>query len=106
MSKPLYRISWSTQKVETATLLDEHNMNEGASVETWLCRDSNGRKFTCSKFDWQLSEIEAWKEYEKELEENERGVLAELLAAQKNYEEAVSDLLYAQQKVLSLTAKQ
>lgn len=104
--KKLYRINWSTESIETATLLDEHNLNEGASVETWLCKDSNGRKFTCSKFDYQFSELAAWQEYKAELEENERGVFMELLEAQKNYGKATNMLFAAKQKVLELTAEQ
>ena len=103
--KKLYRINWSTESVETATLLDEHNMNDGASVETWLCKDSNGRRFTCSKFDWQLSELAAWQEYEAELDENCKAVFQALLDAEKNHELACTAHLNARQRVLELTAK-
>ena len=102
MNKTLYRVNWSTEKTETAVLLDENNLNEGAERETWLCRDSNGRKFTCSKFAWQFSELAAWQEYEAELEENKSGVFANLLDVQNCYKEATNALLSAKQKVQNL----
>jgi thioesterase domain-containing protein len=98
----LYRISWTTKDIETAVLLDGNNMNDGASVETWLCKDSNGRKFTCSKFDWQFSELAAWQEYEAEMEETVSAEFAEMLKAQKSYQQACDDHLAAKQKVLEL----
>lgn len=106
--KKLYRVNWSTLKTETATLLDEHNMNEGASVETWLCKDSNGRKFTCAKFDcgWQFSELAAWHEFEAEMDQSIKGSFVELLKMQKEHEEAINIHLAAKQKILDLTAAQ
>jgi len=104
MSKQLYSVNWTALKIETATLLDEHNMNEGASVETWLCKDSNGRKFTCSKFDcgWQFSELAAWHDFEAEIDQSIKSSFAELLKMQKQYEEAVNIHLAVKQKILDL----
>ena len=101
--KKLYRVNWSTFETETATLLDEHNMNEGASVETWLCKDSNGRKFTCSKFDWQFSELAAWQEFEVEMSGSVSAGWLELAKMRKEQEKAVNILFVAQQKILALT---
>lgn len=103
--KTIYTVNWSTLEIETAKLLDEHNMNDGASVETWLCRDSNGRKFTCSKDSYQFSELEAWQEFEAEVEESVKGHFVELLEAQKNYEKEQDRHLTAKQKILELSAK-
>ena len=106
LNKPLYRISWSTQEVETATLLDEHNMNDGASRETWLCKDSNGRKFTCSKGSWNFTEKAAWEEYSYDMENHADSLYIELRKAQGEYEKATNESLRAKQKVLELTAAQ
>jgi len=102
MNKTLYQVNWSTEEIETAVLLDENNLNEGALRETWLCIDSSGRKFSCSKGSWQFSELAAWQEYQAELEENERAVFEALLDAQNCYEEATNALLSAKQKVQNL----
>lgn len=106
--KTLYRVNWSTLETETATLLDEHNINEGASAETWLCKDSNGRKFTCSKFDcgWQFSELAAWQEFEVEMSGSISTGWLELTKIQKELEKAEIILFAAQKKILDLTAAQ
>jgi hypothetical protein len=105
MSKPLYRISWSTQEVETATLLDEHNMNEGASRETWLCKDSNGREFTCTKGMYKLSELEAWQEYEKELDATCKYEAAEISKLEIQYEQTMNAHMKVRKMISSLTAE-
>lgn len=104
--KKLYGVNWSTFETETATLLDEHNMNEGASVETWLCEDSGGRRFTCSKFDWQFSELAAWQEFEVEMSGSISTGWLELTKIQKELEKAEIILFAAQKKILDLTAAQ
>lgn len=103
--KTLYRINWQTKDIETATLLDEHNINEGASRETWLCKDSNGRKFTCSKNYYKLSELEAWQEYEQELAETCESESAEIAKLEFEHEKTMNDHTRAKKKILSLTGK-
>lgn len=106
--KTLYSVNWDTLEIETAVLLDEHNMNDGASVETWLCKGKNGRKFTCSKFDlgWRFSELEAWQEFEAEMGSTVESGWRELEKMQKAQEEAEKILATAQQKISELTTKQ
>lgn len=103
--KTIYSVNWNTLETETAVLLDEHNINDGASVETWLCKDKNGRLFTCSKNSYQFSELEAWREFKAELDESVKGHYAELLQARNNYEKEADRLLKAEQKVLELWVK-
>lgn len=100
--KTIYRVNWSTISIEKATLLNEHNLCNGASVETWLCKDSNGQKFVCSKFNWQLSELAAWQEFEAEMDESIANNHAALLEFQKQHEEAVKIHLNAKQKIKKL----
>lgn len=104
--KKLYRISWATKDIETASLIDEHNMCDGATKETWLCKDSNGRKFSCSKGQWQFSELEAWKEYEDDLNNSCMNSFAALIAARNEHEKAINEHLRAKQKVLELASKE
>lgn len=55
--------------LEIVTLLDEHNMCDGATVETHLCRGKGGRKFVCAKGHHRATEREAWAEYAIDLVE-------------------------------------
>lgn len=105
--KTLYRVNWSTKDIETAKLIDEHNLNDGASVETWLCKDKNGRKFTCSKFDlgYRFSELEAWQVFEEEMRESVKSSEKYLQEMQKELEEAKQMHSTAKQKVSELSAK-
>jgi len=102
--KKLYCVNWSTFEIETATLLDEHHINDGASVETWLCKDSKGRKFTCSKFGcgWRFSELAAWLAYEQLLEEQKELSFKSLLKTIQEYQDGVSAHLHAKQKIIEL----
>lgn len=104
--KKLYRISWETKSIETATLIDEHNMNPGATEETWLCKDDKDRRFTCAKGSYEFSELDAWCEYKKELEEGLKQQRLALIDAQKDYEENFNLLLMAQQKIVDHLQKQ
>lgn len=106
MSEKIYRINWSTREIETATLLDRRYMNEGASVESWLCKDSSGRRFTCSKGSWHFSEKAAWEEYSYDVENSAESMFLELKKVGKEYERLTNESLRAKQKVLSLTTKQ
>lgn len=105
--KTIYSVNWNTFETETAVLLDEHNMNDGASVETWLCKDKNGRKFICSKFDmgWRFSELEAWQVFEEEMRESVKSSEKYLQKVQEELERAKQIHLMAKQKVSELSAK-
>lgn len=56
--------------LETVQLIDEHNLNEGATIESYLCLDGNGKQFTCAKDMYFHTEREAWEDYLKELKES------------------------------------
>lgn len=55
--------------LEIVTLLDEHNMCDGATEETYLVRGKGGRKSSCSKDDYFTTEKAAWTEYATQLRE-------------------------------------
>ena len=100
--KKIYTVDWGTQKIKTATLIIENNLNPGATRETWLCEESNGRKFTCSKDCYQFSELEAWQEYEEPIEGCGEDLLAEIAKLQKEYKELQREHSQVRQKIANL----
>ena len=67
MSTKLYLV-WGG-KLETVTLLDDHYLCDGAISETYLIKDRDGRKASCSKDMYLKSPIEAWQHYADDLED-------------------------------------
>jgi hypothetical protein len=100
--KTIYRINWSTKAIETAKLLDENHLCDGATRETWLCRDSSGQKFVTSKGTWHFSEKAAWEEYSYDLENSLPLMLEQIEKAQKEYSDQQNELTRAKQKVKEL----
>jgi hypothetical protein len=98
----IYRVNWDTQKTEIAILLDAHHLNEGATQETWLCRDFRGQQFTCDKYSWQFTEISAWEEYEAELAESCKESFAHLREVEKEYVKETNKHFFAKKKILEL----
>lgn len=101
--KKIYQVNWGTKKIETATLINENNLNEGATRETWLCKDSKGRKFTCRKNYYQFSELDAWKQYEEPMDGYCEDRLAEIAKLQKEYEELKAEHLRVKRKIADLS---
>ena len=87
----LYRV-WNNE-LEIVELLNEHNLCDGATVETYLCKGKNG-KFTCSKDMCFHTELEAWQEYQTNLIEgikNNRKEIEEINRNIKKWEKQVEE---------------
>lgn len=102
--KTVYRVNWNTKDIETATVINENYLNPGATVESWLCRDSRG-KFTCSKDSYSFSELEAWEEYKNEIKEASSQALQVWKEAERNYYSTVDELVRVMDKVFELEEK-
>jgi hypothetical protein len=68
--KKIFRVSNGV--LEEVTVLNEHYMQDGASVETYLCRSKQGGKFVCSKDMYFETKEKAWAD---ELEGLQQGLL-------------------------------
>lgn len=92
--KKLYSIN-SRLELETFSIIDEHNLNDGATVETYLCIDKNGVRFTCSKDMYCHSEKEAWsqkiREYKNGIVRTKEGIRS-LIKDIINFEKAIKKL--------------
>jgi len=94
--------SYWNGKLKTVTLLDPHNMNAGATVETYLCRDSTGRRFTCAKGMYKKTEEEAVAEYLKDLGEaltQKEWDINDLLKEKKEIEKEIAKLKEIQNRI-------
>jgi hypothetical protein len=56
--KKIFRV-WNGV-LEEVTVLNEHHMQDGASEETYLCRNQKGLKFVCSKDMYFETREKAW----------------------------------------------
>ncbi len=101
--KQIYRIRFDLlgPKCETATLLDERHLCNGATVETWLCKDKN-KEFVCPRNAWHPTKLDAWKEYESDLtniiDDNDHEI-KKLQKEQDEYRKKLSDV---QKKIKNL----
>lgn len=50
-------------KLETFQVLNEHHLCDGATIETYICRGPDGKKFCCSKDYGFKTAKEAWQVY-------------------------------------------
>lgn len=100
--KKIYTIDQVAKRLEIGTLLNENYLCSGATVETWLCKGSDGRNFVCSKNYYQFSELEAWQEYEADLKDGCESYLAEIAKMQEEYKELLEECLVVKQKIESL----
>jgi hypothetical protein len=55
-------------ELEVCEIINEHNLCDGATQETYLCKGLNG-KFVCSKDMYFDTELEAWEDFYQNLEE-------------------------------------
>lgn len=94
--KKLYRI-WD-KELEIVEILNEHNLCEGATKETYLCKGKNG-KFTCSKDMYFHTELEAWKEYQARLIEGVNNYRKKIEEMNRNIQEWQSQIQENQIKI-------
>ena len=87
--KKLYRVF--SNDLEVVELLNEHNLCDGATVETYLCRGKNG-KFVCSKDMYFETELEAWQEYQARLIEGVNNCRKEIEKMNQNIQERESQI--------------
>lgn len=85
--------------LETVQLIDEHNLNAGATVESYLCLDENGKQFTCSKDMYFHTEREAWEDYLKDLKESIKYNEAEIFSLQNQNAEFREEIFRTERKL-------
>lgn len=89
----LYSVTWdSPPTMRRVFLLDAHNMNEGATVESYLCQEEGGQKFTCSKDMYEETPEAAWAKYVEEQKVGVACIKDGLMEAARDLVRAEADL--------------
>jgi hypothetical protein len=79
-----YRV-W-LDELEVVSIIDEHNLCDGATKETYLCKGPNG-KFVCSKDMYFDTELKAWEAHFNMLNEGIKNNKSDLIDLQNKIDE-------------------